>query len=335
MNADELTELVRVAALRVASDRGLDASALPTTVRLRRGSATDGDYTTTLALQAARPLGVEAQALADWLAEALARCPGIRSATAAGPGFVNLVVEPPTGRDLLHDIVAGGAEYGVTGVELDLAPHTDNVGVLAPSGAPVEAAELSELIGREAARYLKLRARPRSSVRLDVERWRRRTEDNPLFRVQYAHARLSALARGAVALDVTLPPRRPVEPPRSHPADAGPARCAATETKAADAEPAPATPAAGGREDTELTRRLGEFTSAVADAVPARPDRVARYLEDLADAVREPVDVGRLLPGGDQQATEDHGACLLLCVASQQVLNNGLALLRLSAPERM
>lgn len=254
MNADELTELVRVAALRVASDRGLDASALPTTVRLRRGSATDGDYTTTLALQAARPLGVEAQALADWLAEALARCPGIRSATAAGPGFVNLVVEPPTGRDLLHDIVAGGAEYGVTGVELDLAPHTDNVGVLAPSGAPVEAAELSELIGREAARYLKLRARPRSSVRLDVERWRRRTEDNPLFRVQYAHARLSALARGAVALDVTLPPRRPVEPPRSHPADAGPARCAATETKAADAEPAPATPAAGGREDTELTR---------------------------------------------------------------------------------
>ncbi|APU13461.1 MULTISPECIES: DALR anticodon-binding domain-containing protein [Actinoalloteichus] len=314
MSAEELAELVRVVAADVLSDRGLDVSLLPAPVVVRRRDAvsdTDGEYATTFALRAAGPVGLPARELAGLLADGLARAPGVRGAAAAGPGFVNIAIEQPTGPDVLHHVLLAGAGHGLPADGgLDLDAHADTVRVVDQAGVSVGAAERSTMVGAAAARYLVARARPHTSVRFDPERWRGRTDRNPLFRVQYAHARLTMLLRGAALLGVALP---------------GSAERAAGHAEHADGRP----------EDVTLTRRLSEFPSVVADALPARPDRVARYLEDLADDVRRLADAGRLLPSGDERPSAEHAACALLCAASRQVLNNGLALLRMSAPERM
>ncbi|ASO18984.1 arginyl-tRNA synthetase [Actinoalloteichus hoggarensis] len=314
MNVEELAELVRDVAAAVAADRGRALAALPTPiVTRRRGSQadTDGEYATTFALRSAGPLGLAPRALAELLAAGLACRDGVRAATVAGPGFVNIAVDAPGGSDVLRDVLRAGARHGLPDSGgLDLAAHARTVRVVDRTGASVDAAERVAMVGDAAARYLVLRARPHSSVRFDPERWRGRTDSNPLFRVQYAHARLTMLLHGATMLGVAAP--RPTERGDGHAEDGG-----------------------GRPEDVALTRRLSEFSSVVAEAVPARPDRVARYLEDLADDVRCPAVAGRLLPGGDERPSAEHAAVALLCAAGRQVLNNGLALLRMSAPERM
>ena len=65
------------------------------------------------------------------------------------------------------------------------------------------------------------------------------------------------------------------------------------------------------------------------------PHRVARYLEELANAYHKFYDSCRVLPRGDEEPTPTHAARLVLCAATRQVLANGLALLGVSAPERM
>ncbi|MDT7575887.1 MAG: arginyl-tRNA synthetase, partial [Pseudonocardiales bacterium] len=86
----------------------------------------------------------------------------------------------------------------------------------------------------------------------------------------------------------------------------------------------------------DLIRTLGEFPAAVRSAAELRePHRVARYLEALASAYHKFYDACRVLPMGDEEITELHRARLALCVAARQVLANGLAMLGVSAPERM
>jgi arginyl-tRNA synthetase len=142
-----------------------------------------------------------------------------------------------------------------------------------------------------------------STLEVDLDVWTRRTNDNPVFYVQYAHARLASLARNAAELGVTP----------------GDGLALLTHDREGD-----------------LIRTLGEFPSIVAAAAELRePHRVARFLESLASAYHKFYDSCRVLPMGDEETNELHRARLALCVAARQVLANGLELLGVSAPERM
>jgi arginyl-tRNA synthetase len=144
-------------------------------------------------------------------------------------------------------------------------------------------------------------------VDIDLDLISKRTNENPVFYVQYAHARLASLERNAASLGID---RGPVD----------------------DADLSLLTHEREG----DLIRTLGEFPRVVRSAAQLRePHRVARYLEDVAAAYHKFYDACRVLPMGDEETTELHRARLALCDAARQVLANGLGMLGVSAPERM
>jgi arginyl-tRNA synthetase len=165
--------------------------------------------------------------------------------------------------------------------------------------------EALALIGRDAARYALVRWSMESPIDIDVDLWASRTADNPVFYVQYAHARLASLGRNAAELGLTLP------------ADIDYGLLAH-------------------EREGDLLRALGEFGRVVAAGAELRaPHRVARYLEELAGTYHRFYDACRVLPMGDEQPTPLTYARLALCEATRQVLANGLDLLGVSAPDRM
>ena len=171
------------------------------------------------------------------------------------------------------------------------------------AGTVVTMEDLVDAVGVDAARYSLIRSSVDSTLDVDIDLLRRRSNDNPVFYVQYAHARLASLARNAVDLGVTPGTEYGLlEHPR----------------------------------EGDLIRTLGEFPTVVASAAELRePHRVARYLEALASAYHKFYDACRVLPMGDEETTELHRARLALCDAARQVLANGLGMLGVSAPERM
>ena len=171
------------------------------------------------------------------------------------------------------------------------------------AGNVVTMDDLVEAVGVDAARYSLIRSSVDSSLDIDLDLLTKRSNDNPVFYVQYAHARLASLARNAADLGLTPGEEFGL---LVHPREG------------------------------DLIRTLGEFPSVVASAAELRePHRVARYLEQLAAAYHKFYDSCRVLPMGDEEISELHRARLALCVAARQVLANGLALLGVSAPERM
>ncbi|WP_214371094.1 arginine--tRNA ligase [Pseudonocardia sp. H11422] len=173
------------------------------------------------------------------------------------------------------------------------------------AGTVVTMDDLVGTVGVDAARYSLIRSSVDSTLDVDLDLIARRSNDNPVFYVQYAHARLASLARNAADLGVEVgdsPDFALLEHPR----------------------------------EGDLIRTLGEFPAVVSSAAELRePHRVARYLESLASAYHKFYDSCRVLPMGDEEATDLHRARLGLCVAARQVLANGLGLLGVSAPERM
>lgn len=173
------------------------------------------------------------------------------------------------------------------------------------AGTAVSMDDLVGAVGVDAARYTLIRSSVDSTLDIDLDLISKQSNDNPVFYVQYAHARLASLARNAADLGVTVPDAPDfglLEHPR----------------------------------EGELIRTLGEFPAVVASAAELRePHRVARYLEALASAYHKFYDSCRVLPMGDEPVTDLHRARLALCVATRQVLANGLGLLGVSAPERM
>jgi len=171
------------------------------------------------------------------------------------------------------------------------------------AGTVVTMEDLVDAVGVDAARYSLIRSSVDSTLDVDIDLLRRRSNDNPVFYVQYAHARLASLARNAADLGVTPGTEYGLlEHPR----------------------------------EGDLIRTLGEFPTVVASAAELRePHRVARYLEALASAYHKFYDACRVLPMGDEETTELHRARLALCDAARQVLANGLGMLGVSAPERM
>jgi arginyl-tRNA synthetase len=171
------------------------------------------------------------------------------------------------------------------------------------AGTVVTIDDLVDAIGVDASRYALARYHSDSPIDIDLDLWSRATNDNPVFTVQYAHARVSSLMRNAADLGVTA---------ASHPE-------LLTHEK-----------------EGELLRALAEFPRVVKAAAELRePHRVARYLEELAGTYHRFYDSCRVLPRGDEETSDLHRARLMLVDATRVVLANGLDLLGVSAPERM
>jgi arginyl-tRNA synthetase len=171
------------------------------------------------------------------------------------------------------------------------------------AGTIVTLQELVEMIGVDPLRYTLSRYPADSPLTLDVAEITRQASDNPVFYVQYAHARLSAILRNADDLGVA---------------------------------PGPVSTLLSDPKEGDLLRGLAEFPRVVAAAAQLRePHRVARYLEDTASAFHKFYDTCRVLPMGEEEPAPLHSARLTLVAATRVVLANGLALLGVSAPERM
>ncbi|MFJ9314488.1 arginine--tRNA ligase [Pimelobacter simplex] len=169
--------------------------------------------------------------------------------------------------------------------------------------------ELAEEIGVDALRYSLVRYPADSPLALDVAEITKATNDNPVHYVQYAHARTCRMLANAADLDMTLPEGDAFDP------------------SLLDHE-----------RDGELLRALAEFPRVVASAAELRePHRIARYLEDTASVFNKWYDTKecRMLPQGDEPVGPANLARLVLVVATQTVIANGLDLLGVSAPERM
>ncbi|KAA1428630.1 arginine--tRNA ligase [Mycolicibacter arupensis] len=172
------------------------------------------------------------------------------------------------------------------------------------AGTVITLDDLVEAIGVDAARYSLTRSSVDSPIDIDLELWSSASNENPVYYVQYAHARLCALARNAADLGL---------------------------------EPATANLGLLDHEkEGALIRNLGEFPRVLETAAALRePHRVCRYLEDLAGDYHRFYDSCRVLPQGDEEPGDLHAARLALCQATRQVIANGLDILGVSAPERM
>jgi arginyl-tRNA synthetase len=174
------------------------------------------------------------------------------------------------------------------------------------AGTIITLEELVEKVGVDAARYTLIRYPVDTPMVMDIDVLKRNTNENPVYYVQYAHARIAAVLRNAAELGAIL------------------------ELK--DFDPSQLTH----DRENELLGVLAEFPRVIESAAQLRePHRVARYLEELAGTYHGFYNDCRVLPMGEEKLTAMHTARLLLCTATKQVLKNGLDLLGVSAPERM
>jgi len=186
------------------------------------------------------------------------------------------------------------------------------------AGTIVTLEELVELIGVDALRYTLSRYPSDSPLTLDVGEMTRQASDNPVFYVQYAHARLASILRNAADLGLAPAAHDPGDDPAS-----GSGHRFDPSLLSHDRE-------------GDLLRGLAEFPRVVAAAGQLRePHRVARYLEATASSFHKFYDSCRVLPMGDEEPSDLHRARLLLVDATRVVLDNGLGLLGVSAPDRM
>ena len=172
------------------------------------------------------------------------------------------------------------------------------------AGTVVTMEDLVEVVGVDAARYALARSSINSQLDIDLEQLQKKTNDNPVFYVQYAHARTAQVANNAASLSVDM----------------------------SDFDPALLSHAT----ESELLAKLSELPRVVAQAAEFRePHRVARYIEEVAGSYHRWYDACRVTPisGGEVEAV--HRTRLWLNNAAGIVLRNGLQMLGVSAPERM
>jgi len=177
------------------------------------------------------------------------------------------------------------------------------------AGNVVTMEDLVEAVGVDAARYALVRSSADSQLDIDLDLLTKNTNDNPVYYVQYAHARTCAVDRNAAAAGVN---------------------------RVEGGEPAfdPAT--LGHETESVLLGVLQEFPRILTQSAELRePHRVARYLEELAGAYHRWYDNCRVIPLGDAPIEDVHRSRLWLNDAVGQVLRSGLGLLGVSAPERM
>ncbi|MBJ7507417.1 MAG: arginine--tRNA ligase [Candidatus Nanopelagicus sp.] len=174
------------------------------------------------------------------------------------------------------------------------------------AGTIITLEELVEKVGIDAARYTLIRYPTDTPMVMDVDLLKKNTNDNPVYYVQYAHARICAVLRNAKDLGI----------------DYG-LKFYSPELLVHERE-------------RELIGLLAEYPRVVAAAAFARqPHRVARYIEDLAAQYHRFYNDCRVLPLGEEKPTKLNSARACLSMATAQVISNGLDLLGVNAPERM
>ncbi len=172
------------------------------------------------------------------------------------------------------------------------------------AGTVVTMQDLVEAVGKDAARYALTRSSINSNIDIDLEQLSKKSNDNPVFYVQYAHARTAQVAKNAASLGVDL----------------------------SEFEPSLLEHLSEG----ELLAKLNDLPRVLAQAAEFRePHRVARYLEEVAGAYHRWYDNCRVTPLSGAAPETVHRTRLWLNNAAGQVLKNGLDLLGVDAPERM
>jgi arginyl-tRNA synthetase len=172
------------------------------------------------------------------------------------------------------------------------------------AGTVVTLEDLVEAVGVDAGRYALVRSSADSQLDIDLDLLGRKTNDNPVYYVQYAHARTNSVARNAAESGVTR--------------EGFDASLLTHET------------------ESVLLGILAEFPRVVRGAAEMRePHRVARYAEELAGAYHRWYDNCRVSPLGDEEVGNIHRTRLWLNDATGTTLRNALTLLGVSAPERM
>lgn len=172
------------------------------------------------------------------------------------------------------------------------------------AGNIIELRDLIDWLGSDALRYSLERVPADSPITVDPELLKKASNDNPVFYIQYAHARSRQAARQAEARGVD--------------------RSVFDASLLTDPT------------ENELLAALGQFPSVVAGAAASRePHRVARHIEAVASAYHSWYAACRITPVGEDAVEPVHNTRLWLNDAATQVIANGLDLLGVSAPEKM
>ncbi len=306
-------------AVRRAVDDGalrVDVPSRAKVERARPGGA--GEYASNIALALARPAGRSALDVAGILEERLRGVPGLRAVEITGPGFLNFTLRGDADADLVREILAAGTSYGhgaaLAGTVVRLVGSDEPRAVvvvetlgrlLRSQGADVEVgADGGERVhvhpgmcdpGGDAVRWAFLRAAPHDRP-LDPAPLLVPHERNPLFRVRYAYSRTRRLLVNARQLGFS--------------------------------------PEQGECDDPVLPALLRDHPLALLSAARHRaPDRVARHLEAVADALL--AFQHTVLPLGDEKPSAAHRSRLALAEAAGTVLAGGLSVLGISAPDRI
>ena len=175
------------------------------------------------------------------------------------------------------------------------------------AGTVITLDDLVEAIGVDGARYSLVRSSVDSSLDIDLGLWASQSADNPVYYVQYGHARICSILRKAAELgfDTAVLADGPLD--------------LLTHEKEGD-----------------LIRTLGEFPEVVATAATLRePHRIARYAEELAAVFHRFYDQCQVLPKAGEETEPIHSARLALASATRQVMANALTMVGVSAPEKM
>ena len=174
------------------------------------------------------------------------------------------------------------------------------------TGAMITLEDLVDEVGVDAARYTLIRYPADSPLMMDLDLLVSRTNENPVYYVQYAHARIASVLRNAADLGI--------------------------DWRTAEFDPG----LLEHERESALLGVLADFPRIIATAAELRePHRVCRYLEEVATAYHKFYDSCRVLPRSDEELSGLHVARLWLCAASRQVIANGLDLCGVTAPERM
>ena len=172
------------------------------------------------------------------------------------------------------------------------------------AGTIITLDDLVDAIGSDGARYALVRSSVDQTLDIDLGLWTKQSSDNPVYYVQYGHARLCSIERRAAEAGVTYD--QPDVSLLTH------------------------------EKEGDLIRTLGEFPAVVTAAAELRePHRVARYAEELASSFHKFYDTCQILPKAGEEAEAIHSARLALAMATRRVLANALGLVGVSAPERM
>jgi len=183
------------------------------------------------------------------------------------------------------------------GVELKLSKR---------AGTIITLEELVEKVGTDAARYTLIRYPTDTPMVMDVDLLKKNTNENPVYYVQYAHARICAVLRNAKELGINYGLDFYSPELLTH------------------------------ERERELIGLLAQYPKIVASAALMRqPHRVARYIEEVAAQYHRFYNDCRVLPLGDEKPTDLNSSRASLSLATAQVISNGLDLLGVSAPEKM